>query len=78
MKVRQTAVVLLAAAALAASASTSHAGPILDDMPRNAFAREIRTDSLLHHLRLQHLDTHQRYVHNERVLLLNVPASAVL
>ncbi|GAA2157588.1 hypothetical protein FHX52_2579 [Humibacillus xanthopallidus] len=78
MNARQTAVGLLAAVALAASAGTAQAGPIRDGVPKNGTVSDVRTDSLLHHLRLQYADTHQRSVHNELVLILNVPASAVL
>lgn len=78
MNARQTAAGLLAAVALASSAGAANGSPILRDAPGPDVVRQSSTASLLHYLRLQYADTHQRSAHNEIVLVLNDQASAVL
>ena len=76
MTARQTAAGLLMAVAVAA-APAAQASPIREE-PGTGSLRETRTAALLHQLRIEFADTHQRGTHNEIVLVLNDPASAFL
>ena len=84
MITRHIAAGLLAAAALAASAGTADATRMSSPMPEpGRGAAEVQAgsavrDQLMKELRAEYATGHQRSVHNEIVLLRNLPASAVL
>jgi len=84
MITRHLAASVLAAAALAASAGSADATRMSQPMPEPgrgfAAVQEASAvrDSLMKELRAEYATGHRRSVHNEIVLLGNLPASAVL
>ncbi len=83
MTTRQLAAGLLVAAALAAFPATAGASPMSQPVPEPAPTAGLLTastaaDSLLRDLRAEYAASHRRSVHNEIVLMRNVPSSAVL
>lgn len=85
MTLRQLTAGLLAAASFGAFSATAGAAPTPMSQPLPEPARSAgfltastAMDSLLIDLRAEYAASHRRSVHNEIVLMWNVPASAVL
>lgn len=83
MTIHPLAAGLLAAAALGAFPACAGATPLSQPLPAPACTAGFMTastarDSLLSDIKAEYAVSHRRSLHNEIVLMWNVPASAVL